>query len=492
ACSVDGGTPTVTNGGSQTVGITGDGTHTVTCRATTGAGVTGAAASYTVHVDSQPPTIAFSGGPPQGKWSTTAQSVTVTAQDQPGLSGVSQIACTLDGNASTYAGSHAQITVQPPGGELTCKGQDNAGNWSASQAWDFLIDDSAPTGSFKGTDPANPAQVAVQLADAGSGVAGAKIQIQTASGWQGLTTNWDPGTGVATATVPDDGSLPDGTYQLEAIAWDVAGNQATITRAAGGGPQTVTLPIRIATDVKVATATVMRRHCTERRIVIHRRHRHGPHRAAATRLKRSCSLAPVPVPHGAIAARLAYGQRQVVHGLLTTLDGSPIANAPVAVTASVPGWPARRLGTVTTDSRGRFTYTLSGSSETVTFSYGGTATLRYSAGQTVLRVLGKARIRVAHNATAGHALHVSGRVYGGFIPSGGVLVQLQYRVRGVPVGWAPFHALIHTGPHGRFTTRFPVSAGARGYRYLLRAVIEQQSGWPFLTTTSNVVARYVR
>ncbi|MGH2856665.1 MAG: hypothetical protein ACRDMJ_04185, partial [Solirubrobacteraceae bacterium] len=472
--------------------ITSDGIHTVSCTATTGAGVTGAPASYTVHVDSQPPTVAFSGGPPQGRWATTAQTITVTAQDQPGLSGVNQIACSLDGDASTYPGSHAQITVQPPGGELTCKAQDNAGNWSASQAWDFLIDDTPPSGSFESSDPANPTVVAAQLADGGSGMAGAKIEIQTASGWQALATDWDSNTGIATATVPDNGSLPDGTYELEVIAWDVAGNQATLTQAAGGGPETITLPIRIATDMRVATATVLRRSCTTRRIVIRRAHGHGAHRAAATRLRRSCTLVPVPVPHGAIAARLAYGQRQVVHGLLTTLDGSPIADAPVTVTANMPGWPARTLATVTTDSTGRFTCTLSGSSETVSFAYEGTRTLRYSAGQTILRVVGEARIAVAHQALAGRSLRVSGRVYGGFIPSGGALVQLQYRVRGVPVGWAPFHTLIHTDPRGRFTTSFPVSAGARGYTYLLRAVVDQQSDWPFETTTSNVIARRVR
>ena len=88
-------------------------------------------------------------------------------------------------------------------------------------------------------------------------------------------------------------------------------------------------------------------------------------------------------------------------------------------------------------------------------------------------------------------LRITGRVLGGYIPVGGVLVQLQYRVRGVPVGWAPFDQAIHTNRRGRFSLEFPLNTAARGYTYLFNAVIEQQNGWPFLTTTTNAVARYV-
>ena len=49
-------------------------------------------------------------------------------------------------------------------------------------------------------------------------------------GWQPSQRALDPGTGVATATIPDSGTLADGTYQLQALVWSLAGNEATITQ----------------------------------------------------------------------------------------------------------------------------------------------------------------------------------------------------------------------------------------------------------------------
>ena len=490
SCQVNGGAPTTTSGPTQTVKISTDGTDTITCTATTGAGITSAPASYTVQVDSEPPTLVFSGGPDQGTWSRTAESITVSAQDQPGLSGLNEIQCTLGANTSTYTTSPVQITVQPPGGQLICKAEDNAGNWSAPQAWQFLIDDDPPTGQFLPTSPSNPTLVQVQLADTGSGVAGARIEIQTAAGWELLPTTWDASTGIASATIPDDGSIPDGTHALEALAWDVAGNQATITQGPNAGPDAITLPLRVVTDMKVGAGRVLNRTCRTHRQVIRKAHGHRAFRAAAARLVTSCRL--TPAPGFASHLRLRYGQEQTINGQLQTHEGTPLAGATVTVTATASGWPARTLGQTTTDANGKFSYTAAAVvSEVLTFSYQGTDTLRTTVGQAALRVLGRARIQVARRAVAGHVLRITGRVLGGYIPAGGVLVQLQYRVRGVPVGWAPFDQAIHTGRKGRFSVEFPLNTGARGYTYLFNAAIQKQNGWPFLTTTTNAVARHV-
>ena len=490
SCQVNGDTPTTTSGPTQTVTIATDGTDTITCTATTGAGVTSQPVSYTVHVDSQPPTLTFSGGPAQGTWTQTAQSITVSAQDQPGLSGLQEIQCTLNGNTTTYTTSPVQITVQPPGGQLICKAEDNAGNWSAPQAWQFLIDDTPPTGQFLPTSPSNPTLVQVQLADTGSGVAGARIEIQTAAGWEALPTTWDASTGIAGATIPDDGSIPDGTHALEALAWDVAGNQATITQGPTGAPDAITLPLRVVTDMKVGPGLVLDRTCRKYRRVIRKAHGHGAFRAAAARLITICRLTPAPgLAHH---LRLRYGQEQTINGQLETQDGTLLAGATVTVTATAAGWPTRTLGLTATDSNGQFSYMVAAvASEVVTFSYQGTDTLRTTVGQAQLRVLGRAELHVARRAVAGDMLRITGRVLGGYIPVGGVLVQLQYRVRGVPVGWAPFDQAIHTNRRGRFSLEFPLNTAARGYTYLFNAVIEQQNGWPFLTTTTNAVARYV-
>ena len=490
ACTVDGGQADVTTGASQPIHINSDGTHTISCTATTGAGVKGPAATYTVHIDSQPPGVSFTGGPSQSAWATTAQTIHVLAQDQSGLSGVKQIACTLDGQTTSYAAAAAQITVQPPGGELTCRAQDNAGNWSAPQAWNFLIDGTPPTGAFLPADPSNPASVTVDVADSGSGIAGGQVQIEAGSGWQNLQTSYDAAAGTLTATVPDNGTLPDGTYQLRALVWDVAGNEATITNdPLTARPAAVTLPLRIPTQLIVGAAQARTTIChLRRRLLGHRGV--GRHRALASRLARSC--ARVRVPHATGAVRLRYGESAAVHGLLQTIDGTALPGKTITITSQAAGWRASSTGSLTTDSAGRFSYILpAGASRTVTFSYGGDAILRPSLATQTIAVVGHSTIMVGRRVRVGARLRISGRLAGGFVPPGGVLIQLWYRVRDVPAGFAPFEHAIATNSAGRWSISFPVSRGARGYTYLFRAVIPRQSGWPFLTTVTRTVARRV-
>ena len=245
SCQQDGGGWITADGPVESVHVTSDGVHTIACYATTAAGVKSATAIETVQVDSVAPTIGFSNGPNESSWATTAQSIDVTATKPAGSSGVAQVSCTLNQQTTTYTNTGnpdsetVKITVQPPGGDLSCKAQDNAGNWSTPQAWNFLIDNTTPTGAFLATDPSDPTQVAVQVADSVSGVKGVQIELQTADGWQPLATSLDPSTGVATATIPDSGSLADGTYQIQALVWSLAGNEATITKgpsaSTGGG-----------------------------------------------------------------------------------------------------------------------------------------------------------------------------------------------------------------------------------------------------------------
>ena len=94
----------------------------------------------------------------------------------------------------------------------------------------------------------------MRVQDTGSGVAGAEIEIQTSTGWRRLPTTLDKSAGIASATIPDDGSIPDGTYNLQALVWDLAGNEATITQNTAAMPEAVTLPLRIVTKLVVGPA----------------------------------------------------------------------------------------------------------------------------------------------------------------------------------------------------------------------------------------------
>ena len=139
SCQLDGGGWTTTSGTVASVKLTSDGVHTVSCYATTGAGINSPTQTDSVQIDSAAPAVSFANGPSQSSWSTSAQSIDVTATKPAGTSGVAQISCTIDQQTSTYTNSSTPdsltvaVTVQPPGGDLSCKAQDNAGNWSVPQ-----------------------------------------------------------------------------------------------------------------------------------------------------------------------------------------------------------------------------------------------------------------------------------------------------------------------------------------------------------------------
>ena len=114
----------------------------------------------------------------------------MSATKAPNSSGVAAINCTLNQQASTYTNAGdpdsqtVKVTVEPPGGDLSCKAQDNAGNWSTARAWNFLIDDTVPTATSCRPTRAIRRGSRLQAADAVSGVGGAQIEIQTATGWR--------------------------------------------------------------------------------------------------------------------------------------------------------------------------------------------------------------------------------------------------------------------------------------------------------------------
>jgi hypothetical protein len=443
-----------------------------------------------LHLDSTPPTVAFSNGPAQGRWYGAAQSIQVTGQDEPGLAQVSLISCTINGQATVYQGSQAQITVQPPGGQLICSAQDQAGNWSQSQAWNFLIDNTAPTGYFAPRSPNNPDQVSVTVGDTQSGVAGGEIEIQAGGTWQPVKTDYDSTTGQLVATIPDDGSVADGNHALRAVVWDAVGNQATITNSVVGTPESVTLPLRIVTQLHAGAADALVRRCTAAHVPLRPATRRSAAQRPPARVVRRCSTVPVPGSHGPL--HLNYGQNGSVRLFLATADGEPIAHAWLDVTAQAPGWTAQRAGMVRTDSTGRLTYRIHpGPSRTITFSFVGTNTLRAASASTSVRVGGRATLVASKVARAGHKLRLYGRVLGGYVPPRGTLIQLQYRVAGYPEGWAPFDVLVRSRRNGSWDTTVTLPKSAANFTYMIRAVISAQNGWPWAGAVTNVVTRRV-
>ena len=142
--------------------------------------------------------------PSAAGWNTSDVSVTLTAVDQPGGSGVASIRYSVNGVATTAAGDHASVTVAADGTTtIRYASTDNAGNSEAERTLTVRIDRTAPEAAIS-FDPAT-ADLGVSVCDTGSG----------------------PGTiGVTRAALlrSDDGVAERRTYTLT----DGAGNATTV------------------------------------------------------------------------------------------------------------------------------------------------------------------------------------------------------------------------------------------------------------------------
>jgi hypothetical protein len=477
SCSVDGRPPTSGAGAvGDTAQVIGDGPHIVTCSSISGSGVQGPPSSETIQVDDSTPTLSYSDGPSQTAWYRSAQSITVSASN-PGGSGISAIQCSVDGTTKTYPNSGSTdaaaesqtVTVDPPGGNLVCNALNGAGSWSGTHAWTFEIDAQPPSGYFLPQDPNNPTVVELQLADDPSGIASVTIELDG----NALPTTYNATNGIAVASVPDNGSIADGTHTLAAVVTDVAGNSATITHAVDLQSASLTLPLRVVTQLSAVLTAA------------------GQPQVAATAQIASASK---PTPRRRWL-RLRFREPGHVRGRLITADGNPVAHANIVIVDTVPAGaaPSRQVGSATTDRRGDWSWTIPpGPTRAFTFLYQGTAVMRTSSATAAVHVAGHQLLEVPKRLIAGTVMRIRGRVEGGWIPSGGVLVQLWYRVRGQLGGWSPFAHVIHTDRHGRWRIAIPITARSKGYVYEFRAVSVQQAGWPYLGASSPVVTRQVR
>jgi hypothetical protein len=155
-------------------------------------------------------------------------------------------------------------------------------------------------------------------------------------------------------------------------------------------------------------------------------------------------------------------------------------------------WSTRLVATLLTNSAGQFSYPIKpGPSRTLTFEFPGAGTILDSLAHVNVNVRGRATLKLAHGLVARRRAVFEGSVLGGYIPRGGKLVQLRYRIPGV-TGWAPFGPDIYTSRSGRWRTRVRIGAGARGYTYELDVLVPGQSDWPFRQTVSRTAKATVR
>jgi hypothetical protein len=461
SCQLDGGTWTTTPGTTAHITVEGDGKHGLSCYTTTVAGVSSPTASESVQIDSDPPTVALTGGPTQSAWHTTGQTITANATAVGGDQ-ITSINCMLAGtylsypNSSNASTESVVIPVGAPGGDLNCDAQDSAGNVSRTESWSFLIDDTPPTGYFVAADAASPTRVEVSLSDTGSGVGGAQIEINIDGAWRALPTRFHAARGVATAEIPDNGSLRNGTYELRVRAWDKAGNSDYVTQTISGKPESIALPLREVADL---TAIVSAGHAY----------------VAGTASSGTRSLS------------VDYGQQVRVVGRLVTAGGIPVAHVDIVISERLYGARViRTLAEATTTDNGDFSRTLRpGPSRTLLVTYEGSPLLRSASTATNERVAGQVELKVPRVVVAGKLVRMRGLVVGGYVPRAGLLVQLWYSAVGGRGGWQPFEHAVRANHRGQWALTFPANGAARGREYAFKAVVAAQGGWPYTGAISR-------
>jgi len=357
----------------------------------------------------------------------------------------------------------AQDIVVPAPGDYVLRLwlRDEAGNEDrrvASAPMHLRYDNTPPSLSFARQDPGDPSLVAVDVHDDLSGLAGGTVEGKRPKDrdWRPFETRVE---GQRLLARIEDETLPDGTYELRARAVDQAGNERSSDRLADGRVAQLALPVRLKTRLAVG---ITRRAGKRRRI-----------------LRRS-------------SLRVAYGARKRLTGRLGTADGSPFPDASVTVFEQkrLPGASFAPIATLKTSRTGRFSFLARrGASRVLRFRYEGTATIRPARRDVALGVSASTTFRAnRHEVVNGETVRFGGRLRGGTILPEGKLVEVQVLSRR---RWRTF-ATTRADPSGRWRHEYRFD-GTRGrVRYLLRARIPRETGYPYATGRSRRVAVTVR
>jgi hypothetical protein len=234
-----------------------------------------------------------------------------------------------------------------------------------------------------------------------------------------------------------------GDYEFQAVGYDKAGNLATTTTRANGSPMVLPSPLK-------------------------------------TRAELSAGLGG----DAALAHRVPCGRGVTYRGRLALASGSPLARMPVRIVERFDpgGGLPERITTTVTGADGRFAVRLSpGPSREVLAGFTGTRTrTRASSRAARLEVRSGIHLRASSPlaVVGGRPVVFRGRVAGGEeIPAGGLSVQLQFRLPGVP--WTEFRT-VRTDGRGRFHYPYRFSDDdSRGVRFLFRAYAPAQGEWPY-------------
>jgi hypothetical protein len=238
----------------------------------------------------------------------------------------------------------------------------------------------------------------------------------------------------------DSSAYPAGDYEFRATVYDAAGNGTTSLERADG------TAMRLSGPLKVPVKLLIR---------------------------------------GGRERTVRYGRGTWFAGRVLTARRTPLVGATVRVSERFADGsrPTERVSTVRTGENGRFGIRLAPApSREVLATVAPTVTTRGAGSRPVAvtvhsRVVLRASARVAK--VGGPPLVFRGRVASGgaAMPVDGKVVQLQFRLPGLP--WSEFRS-VRTGPDGRFRYAYRFSDDdSRGARFQFRAYAPAQAGWPF-------------
>ncbi|HEY2479622.1 MAG TPA: hypothetical protein VGI17_12945 [Solirubrobacterales bacterium] len=462
--------------------------------AVSGSGMTSArTATVSIGVDGTPPQVRLEGAP--DGWSSGPVRLAAMASDP--LSGMGAAgpggpltAIAVDGGAPLLApGASVATTVAGEGTHRVAywarDAVGNAGDGSLPFARPAMatirIDETDPTVRFAAGDPGDPERIEATVADALSGPDADRGQIAlrpvgSPGRFEPLPTDVQRGRLIARW---DSDDYPRGAYEFRAVGYDVAGNSAASTQAAGGAPLVLHNPVKRVARLAFgfgAGALVFQR-CSRtdggRRC----------HRAVVRSFARRPASRAVPCCHGA-----------VVGGRLVDATGAPLGGQTVELVEGFAGGSRQRTRTttVTTDANGAFRALLApGPSREVSAEFPGTRRLTRAAGRKLrLRVRAAVQLRVstARVRVGGAPVVFSGRIVHpeARIPSTGLPVELEFRLPGA--AWAEFRTL-QTDAAGRFSYPYSFSDDdSNGVRFLFRAFVPATGGWAFAPATSRPLA----
>lgn len=437
-----------------------EGVNYLHAAAVSGSGIASATGTAILRVDKTEPLTRIEGVP--AGWSNKPVTLAADASDAAsgmvatGSAGGPFTAIRIDGGAPAVApGASASATVIASGAHTVAYyARDAAGNVADGSGANgraerlpattvVRIDREPPQLAFAAAQsPQDPELIEARAEDRYSGIDAARgsIAVRRVGAGERFVALPTQVSGGALRAHWDSGAYPAGEYEFRAAAYDLAGNETTSFDRANGTAMRLNGPLKV--PVRLLT-------------------RGG--RERVVRYGRGTWF----------AGRALIGRR------------APLTGASIRVTERFAsgGSPRERVSTVRTNANGRFGIRLApGASREVIATVAPTATTRGASSRPLdLMVQSHVALRVSTGVAriGGPPLVFRGKLAsrGAAMPREGKVVQLQFRLPGLP--WSEFRS-VRTGPDGRFRYAYRFSDDdSRGVRFQFRAYAPEQAGWPF-------------